>query len=154
MSDFPEDSYEEEEDGYYTPRVMSPGATLIVEMQDETYIFGAMIHPTTAGVIIGQTHLPMSPSQVNTPSDLSDLMLSTPVETFIPYTSIHYIQSLSDLSMETVISDFSRDLNNYGKEEEKEKEKEDPPSSETPDRKSLWDRFLIGVNRLLESVGL
>lgn len=133
---------EEEEEVEFASGIMSTGSTLIVEMQDETYIFGAMIHPTTAGVIIGQTHHPMDLSQVDTPSDLDSLMLSTPVEMFIPYTSIHYIQSLSDLSVETLISEFNRDLDNYGKEKE------------APNHKSLWDRFLLGVNRLLESVGL
>lgn len=150
MDDFEDFEFDSDsEESLPSAKTLTAGSPIIIEMNDGTYVLGAMLAATLPGAVIAQTHFPLDVDQVESSEDIDSLLMSNPIETFIPYTSITHLQSLSDLSLESMIRNFNEDLDSYG--QKKKKKETDSPPAEQP---TMWDRFIQVLNKVLETVGI
>lgn len=136
---------EDFEDDPISPKTLTAGSTVIVETLSDTYILGVLVAPTAPGVIVAQTHTEISDSIIESTTSLEDLTYATPIETFIPYTTIHTIRSIQDMTEEGLLAQFKEDIDSYGSEA--------PPKVSEPSE-TLWDRFLLVLDKILKNVGV
>lgn len=139
----PEDFEDEEQT--VSPKTFTIGSTVIVETTADSYILGVMVAPISPGAVIAQTHTEISDETIESVTSLEDLIFATPIETFIPYTSIHTIRSIQDMTEEGLLAQFKEDIDTYGTET--------PPSVSEPS-KTLWERFILALDKLLKNVGI
>lgn len=136
MDDFDEFEFDaESENSAPHAKTLTAGSPIMIEMNDGSYVLGAMVAATLPGAVIAQTHFPLDVDQVESSDDIDKLLMSNPIETFIPYTSFIHLQSLSDLSLESMIRNFNEDLDSYG---QKKKKTDDPPAEQP----TMWERFI------------
>lgn len=135
----------------YTSRTLTQGAPILVETLNESIFIGEVLSLTTPGILIHQTTQEITPEDLQSGADPQDFTLTSPIEAFIPFTSIHYVQSMQDLSAEAMIEELRSDLENYPHSSSQ-------PSQESQDTTvtalSLWDRFLSFIDRVLVNAGI
>ena len=103
------------------------------------------------GILIHQTTQEITPEDLQSGVDPQDFTLTSPIEAFIPFTSIHYVQSMQDLSAETLVASLRDDLDNY--HTETTEDSEDPSEDESED-KNRWDSFIHLLDRVLKKLGV
>lgn len=138
-------------DQMISPKTLTVGSTVVVETTADTYILGVMVAPISPGAVVAQTHTEISDEVIESLTSLEDLIYATPIETFIPFTSIHTIRSIQDMTEEGLLAEFKKDIDSYGTE--------DPPTvdknSDTDTTKEpLWDRFILLIDKTLKNIGL
>lgn len=139
----PEDS--EDPQKIYIPRTLSQGSPILIETHNESLFIGNVITAFPTGILIAQTLAEITPEELLKSSSHEDFALSTPIETFLPFTAVHFIQSMQDISEESMLDDLRQDLENYHKSDE-----------ETPSEYRLrpWDRLIVLLDRLLKRFGV
>lgn len=134
----------------YTSRTLNQGSQILIETLNESIFIGEVISLTVPGILIHQTTQEITPEDLQSNSNPQDFTLTTPVEAFIPFSSIHFIQSMEDLSAETLIASLRSDLDNYHTAEETEPEDEKKETEAT----SRWDTFIHLLDRVLKKLGV
>ena len=134
----------------YTSRTLNQGSQILIETLNESIFIGEVISLTMPGILIHQTTQEITPEDLQSNSNPQDFTLTTPVEAFIPFTSIHFIQSMEDLSAETLIASLRSDLDNYHTAEETP----ETPSEDEAEDKNRWDSFIHLLDRVLKKLGV
>lgn len=158
------DDYDDGPQPVYESKTLTQGSPIVIETLNESMFIGEVIAITQPGIILLQKMAEVRPEELQGITDDSDIdyTLSNPIETFIPFMSIHYIQSVADISAESLIEQFRDDLDNYhnptpeteDKEEIKESEEtEESPEEETSPTKR-WDQFIHILDRILKKLGV
>lgn len=154
------DDYEDDPDQpTYTSKTLTQGAPVVIETLNESMFIGDVIAITQPGIILLQKMAEVRPEELQNIGEDSDIdyTLSNPIETFIPFMSIHYIQSVADISAESLIEQFRDDLDNYHNPspETEEESKETEEGTSTPsDPEKPWDQFIHILDRILKKLGV
>lgn len=135
----------------YTSRTLNQGSQILIETLNESIFIGEVISLTMPGILIHQTTQEITPEDLQSNSNPQDFTLTSPVEAFIPFTSIHFIQSMEDLSAETLIASLRSDLDNY---HQQPSETPETPSEDEAEDKSRWDTFITLLDRVLKKLGM
>lgn len=135
----------------YTSRTLTQGAPILIETLNESIFIGEVLSLTMPGILIHQTTQEITPEDLQSGVDPHDFTLTSPIEAFIPFTSIHYVQSMQDLSAETLVAALRDDLDNY--HTEPTEDSEDPSEDESED-KNRWDSFIHLLDRVLKKLGV
>ena len=137
----------------YTSRTLTQGAPILIETINESIFIGEVLSLTMPGILIHQTTQEITPEDLQSGVDPQDFTLTSPIEAFIPFTSIHYVQSMQDLSAETLVAALRDDLDNYHTEPTEDSEN---PSEEEEDttKETRWDSFIHLLDRVLKKLGV
>lgn len=134
----------------YASRTLTQGAPILVETLNESIFIGEVLSLTTPGILIHQTTQEITPEDLQANPNPQDFTLTSPIEAFIPFSSIHYVQSMQDLSEETLVAALRDDLDNY--HTEPTEDSEDPSKDES--QTNRWDSFIHLVDRVLKKLGV
>lgn len=134
----------------YTSRTLTQGAPILIETINESIFIGEVLSLTMPGILIHQTTQEITPEDLQSGVDPHDFTLTSPIEAFIPFTSIHYVQSMQDLSAETLVAALRDDLDNYHTAEETP----ETPSEDEAEDKNRWDSFIHLLDRVLKKLGV
>lgn len=139
----------------YTSRTLTQGAPVLIETLNESIFIGEVIALLTPGVLIHQSVQEITPEDLHS-SDTSpeSFNLTTPIETFIPFASIHYVQSMQDLSAETMIEELRSDLDNYHQPPSEDTETPSEGSKDQSPPTARWDTFIGLLDRVLKKFGM
>lgn len=143
------DNEDYEDENQLQVKTLTHASSVVITTTDYSHYLGVILTPTGPGLAFYQSHEEITPSTLDGLVDLSDLELSTPVETFLPWTSVRSIQSLEDLSLETLLTTFRDDLDSYGESDP------DPDTKEIKDPSgTVWFNFLAIIDRVLKKAGI
>lgn len=136
----------------YTSRTLTQGAPILIETLNESIFIGEVLSLTMPGILIHQTTQEITPEDLQANPNPQDFTLTSPIEAFIPFTSIHYVQSMQDLSAETLVAALRDDLDNYHTDDSEtpETEEEEDTTTKTP----RWDSFINLLDRVLKKLGM
>ena len=135
----------------YTSRTLTQGAPILIETLNESIFIGEVLSLTMPGILIHQTTQEITPEDLQANPNPHDFTLTSPIEAFIPFTSIHYVQSMQDLSAETLVAALRDDLDNYHTDDS-----ETPETDEEEDttKATRWDSFISLLDRVLKKLGV
>lgn len=136
----------------YTSRTLTQGAPILVETLNGSIFIGEVLSLTMPGILIHQTTQEITPEDLQSGADPHDFTLTSPIEAFIPFTSIHYVQSMQDLSAETLVAALRDDLDNYHTDDSETSETEEEEEDTT--KATRWDSFIHLLDRVLKKLGV
>lgn len=136
----------------YTSRTLTQGAPILIETLNESIFIGEVLSLTMPGILIHQTTQEITPEDLQASINPHDFTLTSPIEAFIPFTSIHYVQSMQDLSAETLVAALRDDLDNYHTDDSETSETEEEEEDTT--KATRWDSFIHLLDRVLKKLGV
>lgn len=152
MDDYPEDYEDLDDDGeeLYTSKILSPMSTVLIETHQEIIFLGVILSAIPdVGFLISQTHQEIDPPTFAESQDLASLKYPKPVETLVPFSSVHYVQSIEDLTEQNLLAELRQDLDRFNAQSSPH-----TSSSTTRPRKKVWETFITYLDRGLTFLGV